>query len=284
LGDAILLMAKQYAAHFLPVFLFLRGDGNPLHSPPGGQLLWVESIPLLLGVAVAIRRRDRWDRLFLLWLVLYPIASASTLGDHPEYVPHSLRAAVGLPVFELLGAQGIVAAIEWLGRRGYRFVRAAWLALGIGLAVNIAVFAIGFAGDYSRSVAPLYHAAYPPAVRHLAENRDLFDAAVISCEGNPQAYIYSILYGLQTPRAYQDAEKVIDATETFHLVRRAGDLFYIHEPRDMKRHSPYLHGVIWALVVPGQMRVGRVLKQFTYPDGIVALEVRELEVPSAGFK
>jgi 4-amino-4-deoxy-L-arabinose transferase-like glycosyltransferase len=275
-GFALLLMARQYIAHFGPTFLFLEGDGNPLHSPPGGQLLWIELIPVVLGILLAIRRHDRWDRLILLWLLLYPIASAATLGDRPEYVPHSLRAAVGLPSFQILAGSGIVWGITALSRIRSRLAGVAWGILGGALAVNVAVVALLFTGPQARAVAPLYHAAYPPAMKHLKEFRERFTHAAISASDNAQAYIYPILFGLQNPADYQHATKEIVATETFHLVKRVDNLFYVHTPEDLRRHPSLFRGTIWAVVIPGELRSGRVVAEFPYSDGSPGLEIREI--------
>jgi len=284
-GIALWAFMQQYAAHFLPRFLILHGDGNPLHSPAGmGELLRPEAISLVLGIVFAVRRRDAWDRFFLAWLLLYPIASAASLGDRPEYVPHSLRAAVGLPVFEIIGAQGIIAACTFIAARGRRGVIGARVALGMwgmAAAANLILFMTAFTGSYARAVEPLYHAADVRAIRYLAAHRDRFQAAVIRAgESDPQVYIYSILYGLQTPREYRSVAKTITETETFHLVRRAGPLFYIQEPADLDQDRSLIHGArIWAIVEPGQMRSGRLVAAFPYPDGTPGVEVRELDLP-----
>ena len=281
-GAAILLIGRQYIEHFLPGFLFVRGDGNPLHSPPGGVLLWIDLPLAAAGAVLAVRRRDRWDRAFLAWLLLYPIASATTLGDRPEYVPHSLRAAVGLPVFQILAAQGA----GWLYaagrlRAGAGIARVAAVSLAAAGAAQAVGFAAGFVTSYTPRTAPLFHAAYPPAMRILAENRERFDAALISCEGNHQAYIHALLYRLQSPAEYQVAGKEIDQTVTFHLVRRAGDLFYVHEPEDLDRHLPRLRGTVWALARPGALRVGRLIAEIPLASD-PGLEIRELLFESAG--
>jgi 4-amino-4-deoxy-L-arabinose transferase-like glycosyltransferase len=282
---AIRVFAWQYLEHFLPRFLFLRGDGNPLHSPAGmGELLRPEILSLPLGIILAVRRRDGWDRLFLAWLLVSPLASALSLGDRAEYVPHSLRAAVALPVFEILSAQGIASAYRFLAARRARLTFSGlgvwWLACG----VNLILFLIAFTGPYARSVEPLYHAADVRAIRYLAANRSRFASAVIRAgENDPQIYVYSLLLGLQTPREYQRVEKVVTQTETFHLVRRAGPLFYIHEPADLDRDRAWIgSGTIWALVEPGQLRSGRLLATFPFGDGTPGVEVRELEIPPSG--
>lgn len=280
LGTALCVIGAQYVEHFLPSFLFVKGDGNPLHSPPGGQLLWAELPLLALGIVAAARRRDRWDRFFLLWFLLYPIASATSLGDRPEYVPHSLRAAVGLPVFQILGSEGLAAAILWLRpkRSARRWVPIAGLAaIGAAIAVNVAILAISFVGPWSSGVARLYHAAYPPAMRTLALHRDEIETAVIECADNPQAYVYAILYGVQTAHEYQAGPKEIVQTETFHLVKRAGPLLYVHDPADMERHRDRVTGSLWFVGSQGQTQAGRLVASFPYPDGSPGIEVRRID-------
>jgi 4-amino-4-deoxy-L-arabinose transferase-like glycosyltransferase len=276
-GAAVGLLLKQYASHYLPDFLFLHGDGNPLHSPAGlGELAWPLVVALPAGLWIAARRRDAWDRLILAWFLLYPIASAGSLGDRPEYVPHALRAAVGLPVFEILGGGGIDAALRWLRRRGARICLA--VLLGAAGAGNLIVFATAFTGGYARAVEPLYHSAYVRAIRFAAAREVASETIVMSAESNPQAYVYSILYGLQTPRAYQTEEKVVTQTETFHLVHRSGRILYIHDSRDAEAARPLLTGRLLAIVPPGEMRAGRLLATFPYADGSPGLEVRAVEL------
>jgi 4-amino-4-deoxy-L-arabinose transferase-like glycosyltransferase len=277
-GAAAGLLLRQYAEHYLPGFLFLHGDGNPLQSPAGmGELAWPLAVALPVGLWVAVRRRDPWDRLLLAWFLLYPIASASSLGDRPEYVPHALRAAVGLPVFEILGGCGIDRALERIRGRGARTgVTAGLAAAG---AIGIVAFAIAFTGRYAREVAPLYHSAYVRAIRFVATRDAGNEPVLISAVSNPQAYVQAILYGLQTPREYRSAEKVVTQTETFHLIHRAGRIFYIQGPGDAAAAQPYLAGRVLAIVGPGEMRAGRVIGTFPYDDGSPGLEVREVELP-----
>lgn len=290
-GIALRLFAQQYAEHFLPGFLFIHGDGNPLHSPAGmGELLRPEILSLPLGIIVAARRRDGWDRLCLVWLLVSPLASAASMGDRAEYVPHSLRAAVGLPVFEILSARGITGGVAFLAARsrkagsarfGIGWPAAAGLgAWTLGCAVSLAMFLAAFTGTYARAVEPLYHAADVRAIRYLAQNRDRFQTAVIRAGSeDPQIYVYSILLGLQTPHEYRRAEKVITQTGTFHLVRRAGRLFYIQEQADLARDRDLIgDGTIWTIAEPGQQRSGRLIATFPYADGAPGVEVREIEI------
>jgi 4-amino-4-deoxy-L-arabinose transferase-like glycosyltransferase len=285
LPRAVWLAVQQYARHFLPGFLFVRGDANPLQSPPGGELLWVELPALIVGLVFMARRRDSWDRLSLVWLLLYPVASAITLGDRPEYVPHALRAAVGLPLFQFIGGDGIATALASISRRKNGSVatsgRGAALAgslVAIAIAVNLLLVAVPFTRSYARAVAPRYHAAYPPAVRYLAAHGNSYSALVISGRGVQQAYIYSILYGLQTPRAFREEPKDISETGFFHVVHRTGEIYYFYDSEDLLRIRSLVHGRVWILAAPGEIRAGSVIASFPYADGEPGLEVREIAI------
>lgn len=273
-GFALWVILRQYVRHFLPGFLFVHGDGNPLQSPPGGELLWVELPAIVLGVVAMARRRDRWDRFCLMWLLLYPLASAFTLGDRAEYVPHSLRAAVGLPLFQLIGGEGIASTFQAAARA--RRVRAA--AWGIALAANLAVVAVLFTGGMTRTVAPRYHAAYPPAIRYLAAHPDRYGALVISGRGVQQAYIYAILYGLLTPGEYRREPKEIAESGAFHVVRRIGKIHFYYDPKDIPAIRSTLQGRVWTLAPPGEIRSGNVVARFPYAGGEPGLEVREIDL------
>ncbi len=139
--------------------------------------------------------------------------------------------------------------------------------------------AVLFAGKYAEAVAPRYHAAYPPAIRYLAANRGKYDALVISARGVQQAYIYSILYGLESPREFRNSSKEISQTATFHLVHRVGEIYYFYTREDLAAITSTIHGRAWALVVPGEIRGGRVLAGFPCPGGDPGLEVREIVLP-----
>ena len=97
--------AGQYAAHFGLDWLFVTGHPHVDQSPRGfGQLNWymLPLLPLGLAAMVRYRRRNRSYALVLLWLLLYPIASATTQGG-----VNAARAACGAAVFPLIGGIGL---------------------------------------------------------------------------------------------------------------------------------------------------------------------------------
>lgn len=275
---AIQIFLTQYARHYMPGFLALHGDGNPLHAPAGGQLLAIEFPFLVLGVVLALRRRDSWDRLCIIWLLTYPLASAASLGDEPAYVPHSLRAAVGLPVFQILGGAAL-AALRPV-RRGsalapvaatpgrHRLARdvAAVAAVGL-LVVCFAAFAVRFTGSHARRTAHLYHRADARAFAFVRSSDLRYEGVIVSARENHQAYVQAMLYGLIHPRSYQTLPRKVTQTETFHLVRQVGNFYFVHDRADLEAARASLHGRVLVLAGPGDLSVGEVLAEFPDPSG-----------------
>jgi 4-amino-4-deoxy-L-arabinose transferase-like glycosyltransferase len=114
--DIVTKVARRYAAHYGPDFLFISGDRYPGNAPPNGVGLfhWYDLPPLVVGLAVLGRRvpRSRAARVALLWLALYPLADLL----NPHVSPHSLRSLPGLCGIVLVAAVGAVGAARVAGR------------------------------------------------------------------------------------------------------------------------------------------------------------------------
>jgi 4-amino-4-deoxy-L-arabinose transferase-like glycosyltransferase len=162
-----LVLARQYLAYFSPRFLFVAGDGDPMHTPAGAGVAPWATLPLLVAGLVwlgwaALRPAPSWTRgaarLLLLALVLYPAPGMLTVPT-----PHTLRAAHLLPLLALIGGVGGVALWD-CGRRLLAPVAPAvrWGAAAAVLAAG--ALALGeLAGRYHH-----YFTAYPRAVaRHF---------------------------------------------------------------------------------------------------------------------
>ncbi|MGC9328841.1 MAG: ArnT family glycosyltransferase, partial [Candidatus Hinthialibacter sp.] len=121
-GQPLLSMMREwmgnYFLHFSPWFLWIRGDENLRHSTAllGQQHIYL--IPLIiLGVMRALKTRSRIDRILLIWLFMFPAASAFTR----ESIPHALRSVFAVPAFHVMAAYGFVAWREWRPRLEQRF-------------------------------------------------------------------------------------------------------------------------------------------------------------------
>ncbi len=115
-----LLLVRQYLAYFSPQFLFVTGDGNPMHQPPGYGLLpptmfgaLIAGVAwLLYSIARPLPERARRSALLLVGaLLLYPVPGSITLPN-----PQTLRAAHVIPLLTLVAAVGAVALFDAVKR------------------------------------------------------------------------------------------------------------------------------------------------------------------------
>lgn len=103
----------NYLTAFSPQFLFLTGDPNPRHNPPGsGEFYWFFLPFLLMGVFELAKSKDRvFKTLIFSWLFLGPVPASLTVGGGNQatrlflsIVPLSILISIGLEmVFKGLG-------------------------------------------------------------------------------------------------------------------------------------------------------------------------------------
>src|SRR3989344_360900 len=91
-----------------------RGDGNWRHNIAGApEVFWPVGILLIIGAALAFKRRSLFDWLMLGWLVL---AFLPTVLSN-EGIPHALRSILMLPAVMALAGSGALLIYQWLSRR-----------------------------------------------------------------------------------------------------------------------------------------------------------------------
>lgn len=146
-GSVLARFATNYAAHFSPVFLFLKGDSLPRHGIPGwGQLLMIDALLLPLGIWTTFRRKMPLRGALLLAFALGPVGAAITRMG----IPHALRALPMVVPAAVWGGVGLATAAGWIvlrveraakddaARRGARRRGRALAALAVGAALFFA--------------------------------------------------------------------------------------------------------------------------------------------------
>jgi len=128
----------NYAKHFDPLYLAVRGDRQMRHSPPGvGEIYPLELLLLVLGVWFLARKGGAPAAIVIGWILIAPVASSLTR----EGIPHSLRSLAGVPAFALAAAVGLVEGVRRAPRR--------WRPWLIGLAAAAEIGAAAyFLADY----------------------------------------------------------------------------------------------------------------------------------------
>ncbi len=272
IGAAVAKTARQYAAHFGPDWLFITGHPYVDQSPRGfGQLNWYLAVLGPLGVAAMLRYRkeNRAYALVLLWLLLYPIASATTAGG-----VNAARAACGVAVFPLIGAIGLATLWErWLPSSRAR------IAVGCVTGVALAVFGGRFIHHYfavyprEPEVRARYQVEFREAMDYLRDRRDLFDHVFISDRRSisrhwhtSEAYVFPLAYLPIEPEAFHAAPKVEvpnpPGVVAFHYIARFGDFTFTIDPDALGEYAAaFPAGRILLLARPGEVEGGRVVHE-----------------------
>ncbi len=103
--ENIEIISESYFKNLEPNFLFLHGDGNPVHNPGVmGEFYIVDLILITLGFLWLLRHDIRFLKLLMGWILIAPLSTA-LVGD-----PHALRSVFMLP--PLIFASGL--GIDWL--------------------------------------------------------------------------------------------------------------------------------------------------------------------------
>lgn len=106
---------QTYVDHYLPEFLFLKGDiGYRTHfitrfSVRGmGQLYWIQLPFIVIGLIWCIKNiRHFGSQILLIWLILYPLGSTIALFSDGGG-PFATRSIVGVGLFQILTGVGFL--------------------------------------------------------------------------------------------------------------------------------------------------------------------------------
>lgn len=226
-------VARRYAGHFGPGFLFLEGDRFPPLSLPRGGVLQLYTLPLVLYGIWGLwkqRKASRAPWLLFAWLALYPVADL--LKDHPG--SHILRSLPGLPLFVLLAAVGLVEGARVLYERSSR---AAWIGAGILTLAAVATdgaFLSRFYGTVNRE-ASRYHgnqADLMDAFRWLRPKLDDIDAVFCTTRGFSFPYVSTLVALRYDARRWQQDEKAYSTDGEWETCTRYGKVRFLYDRRD----------------------------------------------------
>lgn len=269
-GEDLKHFLMRYIGYLSPAYLAGSGPQDiPWPSPWKFGLIYFFEYPLLLaGIYVFLTRRtrDRW--LFLGWLLIYPVSAALT-----DAYFHSLRTIIAVPLWPVLGAEGLCRLVEFLRRR-----RRWWLVAGYSFAgaalLNIVYFADRLFTDYNKKSATALQYGYREAIGYLESIRKPED--VVKVHSNLLlSYVFVLFYTAFDPEDFHQA--------SFHLTTRRGGRY-----RAYGNIGPYYFstaeldwensmGKIYYLSRPSRWQQGwRTLETITDPNGTARLQISKL--------
>ena len=199
--------SKNYLSYFSTSFLFSEGAGEWSYGLiPGRGVLYVFEVIFVIAAIFSFSKREGFSKmgLFLLWILISPIAAALTKG--PGFAAN--RAAVMMPAIQIMSAWGGVFLYERLkGKYGTGLAK----VFGWGFLIILLGFLAGYLEDYK------YHA--PPRASKAMQYgmRDIM-ATINSIQGNYEGVVLSRtlsvpnvwvqFYMLVDPNEVQDASRV----------------------------------------------------------------------------
>jgi 4-amino-4-deoxy-L-arabinose transferase-like glycosyltransferase len=157
----------NWLRHYDPMYLFFRGDTEPLFTVPGWGILLSFLMPfVIIGLLQAIRRRSRWDWLLLGWLVCYPMADAFT-----QYAPHPQRAVAGVGLYEILAASGMMLCWRFIYQRRPRLAPIIACIVCIMGLLQVTAFTRDYFGPYPAAMARENHYGVDDAISQLPPDK-----------------------------------------------------------------------------------------------------------------
>lgn len=182
-GAKLGAFVKGYALAFSPRALLSGSSSRGFWAEGVAPLLWVEAPLILLGVGSLVARALRRvgeagparARYLLLWLVLHPLPAALTVP-----APNPLRGIGVLPLWALLGAEGVRTALalaqRWRGRAARRW---AGCAIAVVLLVDAGASGARYFADFPRAERRGWFAGQSAALEGLLAAADAAGADVV---------------------------------------------------------------------------------------------------------
>ena len=260
----------RYIGYLSPAYLAGAGPREiPWPSPWRFGLIYFFEYPLVLaGIYVFLTRRtrDRW--LFLGWLLLYPVSASLT-----DAYFHSLRTIIAVPLWPVLGAEGLSRLVEFLRRR-----RRWWLVAGYSFAgaamLNIALFVHGLFKDYSAKSADALQYGYREAIGYIESIRKPGDVVKVHSD-LVLSYIFVLFYTAFDPGEFHQASFQLSTRRSgdYSAWGNIGPYYFSTDELDWENQA----GKIYYLSRPSRRKEDwRKIKTVADPRGAARLQIWEL--------
>ncbi|MGH7786135.1 MAG: ArnT family glycosyltransferase, partial [Candidatus Binatia bacterium] len=209
----------QYSRFFSQSFLLERGDPLLRHAVPGfGELYWTMLPLFVLGVLWCLWPGRPEGKLFLWWLLLYPVAPALM-----NEAPSATRGFIGVAAFCLIAAAGGTLVLAVLRRLlpWPRIALAAQLAAAAVLLVALGREAWRY-GEAYLTVYPTQAAAefqygYRETIEFMERHRGEYDLLMLTANRVNQPQIFAAFYNAEraggAPMTRENGYLIIDPSE-----------------------------------------------------------------------
>lgn len=256
-------LARNYADHFSPDFLFFKGEEAKEKIPDTGVLLFAELLFLPLGLVTMLRRRTSYREGFIFsWLLAAPVASTLTFGG--AHIHRSSAMIVPVAMFSAYGFYVLTTSFSKKINTAAALVLSAALLFSFLYAMNQLFVQKPVDNPWRKEQV------YKEVVLDVLKLSKDYEAVVVEDDD----YIYFLFYGQVSPHEFTDRSDITPYTfETrWERVNRFGK-FVFKMPFDCPKS-----GKLNVLYVCSGARIPRnstVLKTYYYLDGVPAYNLIE---------
>jgi 4-amino-4-deoxy-L-arabinose transferase-like glycosyltransferase len=255
-GPQIDRFVSYYTEFFSQRFLFEHGDPITRHSVREfGELLPIFAPFLIVGIVAALLRRDRFSKLIVWWLAVYPVGAALLTE-----IPTATRAFIGVPAFCLLAGLGLATAlwtlqiVRW--RPAVLTLQAAGLAaFGYFLVPQAADYVRFYFDKYPKYSAPTYGGfqyGYRDSIHFMEPLRPQYDLMMITATEVNQPQIFPLFYNAVDPLEYiktRDIGYLIADPAFYSEYQISRPILYQLRPTDLAYFNDYT--VLKEIIAPG---------------------------------
>jgi len=192
------IFLQNYFLHFSPQWLFTGGPMESHKVPNLGLLYWWELPFIIIGIISLMRSNLlRGYKLLLgVWLVSAPLPAAIT-----TQAPHAMRSFTFLPVWQILGALGLVSCLRLLTLKMKKLAITVFSFLVTG---SLVYFAYQYYFVFPKTQSQSFQTALYRAMQDLPGQKDKFTGIIVSNRDNLyQSYMFYLFTNRLDPTKYQ---------------------------------------------------------------------------------
>ena len=188
------MMIENYLSHLRPEYLFFTADMERHHVPLMG-ILYLWDLPFILaGIYFLVKKPYAGTTKIIVfwWFLLAPVAASVTWG-----VPHSLRTAIYLPIFQIFIALGIFNLYKIVKyKRGFVTI------VAILFVANFAFYLLQYYVQMPVMFSKSWYGELKEAVATTESLKHKYKKIVVSTDIE-QPYMFWLFYSNYDPKIYQ---------------------------------------------------------------------------------
>jgi 4-amino-4-deoxy-L-arabinose transferase-like glycosyltransferase len=269
-------IAGRWFNHFSGRFLFFEGDyRNPRHSVPNhGMMLLVDLILLPLGVIYLLKKKGKFSRFVLLWLVLAPLPSILSRDD-----VHAVRALNMVIPISLTAAFGLSELLKFAGGIMNKLMSySAYGLILISYLLSLFYFLDSYFIHQPMHNARFWSYGYKQMVEIITPVQNNYERVKVQ-QSFAQPYIFFLFYQKYDPAKYQDKARLVESEYKGDVgyVEQIDNIYFTHINWGVDKSDKGTLLVADTIAVPpdesSDEKYFNLINEIKYPDGNTAFRI-----------